>query len=325
MFEKFEKVEDLNILVIGDIILDTYIHGDTHRISPEAPVPVVLTRNKSHVPGGAANVATNLTSLGAKVYLMGFVGNDNNGDLVTQLVEKVIYDGKSIFKTEQITTTKTRVVSKGQQMIRIDDENVSHYSTLEEEMFINKLSDILNSNSISGIVLQDYNKGLFSAFIIKSVIDIAQSQQIPFFVDPKHDNFWEFKGATLFKPNLSELKKANESDDTIHLDEMLIRTASDLNCELLICTLAEDGIALVKNGEIFYSPTQKIDVLDVSGAGDTALSIMVIAYLLGYNSDEIAQLANICGKVVCMKSGVSTITIQELKDAYYSNAEDILK
>lgn len=319
MFEKFEKVGRLNILVIGDIILDKYIYGDTTRISPEAPVPIVLSQRKSNVLGGAGNVAANLKALGAKAYLMGTVGNDSDGDLVIDLAKENLLNHSGILRSTKVTTVKTRIVSKGQQMLRIDSEDIDQISKKEEDLFLDKISRVIRDNDINALVLQDYNKGLLTSSLIDRIIILANELQLPYYVDPKHENFWRYKGAILFKPNLSELKKANFPYENELLDSILSKTAERLDCKILMCTLAEEGILYIENGKTNRMPTQKIDVRDVSGAGDTALSIMVIAHLLGYDTKSISKLANLCGQIVCMKSGVSTTSITELIDAYNSN------
>lgn len=325
MFEKFKSVEEQNILVIGDIILDKYIHGQSTRISPEAPVPIVLSQDISYVLGGAANVAANLTSLGANAFLMGFVGKDDNGDLLANMIESAIGSNGGVIRSGKITTTKTRIVSKGQQMLRVDEENTSEISDKEEKSFFAAIEKAISTQNITGIILQDYNKGLFTKSLIKSIISIAEASGIPYYVDPKHKNFWEYEGAAIFKPNFSEIKKANYIDGLVELNELMVESAKKLKCDILMCTLADEGIAYIENGKVVRTSTQKIDVVDVSGAGDSALSIIVLCHLLGYETKKISILANLCGRVVCMKSGVSTITIQELKDAFYSVGEDNAK
>ncbi len=325
MFERFKNVEHQRILVIGDIILDKYIYGDSSRISPEAPVPIVLSQKESNVLGGAANVAANLASFGAQVYLMGCVGDDSNGDVLIRLATESLFDISSVFRSSKITTSKTRIVSKGQQMLRIDEEDSKDITEIEEKSFADMISNSLQKNNITGIVLQDYNKGIFTPSLISTIISLSEEHQIPFFVDPKHKNFWLYKGATLFKPNLSEIKKATNYYDLNSLDEMLLASTQKLKCKILMCTLAEKGIAYVEKEKVELTPTQKIDVIDVSGAGDTSLSIMVLGYLLGYDTKSISILANLCGKIVCMKSGVSTMTIEELKTTYRNTYQNIAK
>ena len=167
------------------------------------------------------------------------------------------------------------------------------------------------------------NKGLFTPDLIQNIILVAHNRNIPYFVDPKQKNFWAYSGAAIFKPNKSEIYAAFKHPAESTLKEVLCSSAQKLECDLLMCTLAEEGIAFVHDGEFKQVPTQKVDVLDVSGAGDTALSIMVLAYLLGYDPSAISLLANLGGKIVCMKSGVSTLTIQELKKALDSVRRDI--
>ena len=319
MFEKFNDVGNQSILVIGDIILDKYIYGQTTRISPEAPVPIVLAKKESYVLGGAANVAANLNSLGAKSYLMGCVGNDQNGRTVIDLIDDILSDSSGIFHSSKKTTTKSRIVSKGQQVLRIDEESTFDMESAEQKSFFELIENAINTMPFDGIILQDYNKGIFSERMIQDVLQLAKNKSIPIFVDPKHKNFWKYQGVTIFKPNLSEILEANEIENYSSLDELLISTYSRLKCELLMCTLADEGIAYVQKGVVSKSPTQKIDVVDVSGAGDSALATIVLSYLLGYEAKEIAILANLGGKVACMKSGVSTIFITELISAYKSD------
>ena len=316
MIEKLNKVGDLNILVVGDIILDEYIFGTSERISPEAPVPIVSITETENVLGGAANVASNLANLGAQIHLLGFVGGDESGRKVMELLEKIGIDTSSICEFDRPTTTKTRIVSKGQQMIRIDNEVTNGLPIeLENEIF-HQVKAHIESENYNGIILQDYNKGLFTSNIIGRIMRLARNHELPIFVDPKFKNFWSYTEATLFKPNLKEIIDANSGRFGSDVENILVQSAERLNCELLICTMAEKGIAYVKDSEYFVQSTERIDVVDVSGAGDTALAVMTIAYLIGCTPEEIAQLANLGGKLVCLKSGVSTITIDELKDAY---------
>jgi rfaE bifunctional protein kinase chain/domain len=325
MFEKFKNVGNQNILVIGDIILDKYIYGQTTRISPEAPVPIVLSEEERYVLGGAANVAANLNSLGAKTFLIGCIGDDQNGKIVLDLVDNTLLDSAGILKSSKKTTTKSRIVSKGQQLLRIDDENTSDLSSSEEILILSLIKKAILSNSFNGIILQDYNKGIFTDKLIQEILQLAKDNSLPVFVDPKHKNFWKYQGATIFKPNLSEILSANDIENYNSLDDLLIATFKRLKCELLMCTLADEGIAFVQDGIVSKSPTQKIDVVDVSGAGDSALSIIVMGFLLGYDAKSIALLANLCGKIACMKSGVSIISFEELISAYDSVYKDIAK
>lgn len=318
MFEKFENIAQKTVLVIGDIILDKYIYGDTDRISPEAPVPVVLAHDRKSVLGGAANVARNLTAFGAKVFLVGCIGDDEDGENIKELVGNTIYDTSGLVIIDRKTTAKTRIVSKGQQMLRIDEEDDSNLGVIEEASFLNRVDEIIENNKIDALVFQDYNKGIFTPSVIASLSNKAETLGLPFFVDPKYRNFWEYKGATLFKPNLSELRRANLPLEYDDMAELLAMSAERLSCEVLMCTMAERGIAFVENGSVHFSDTERIDVVDVSGAGDTSLAMMVLGHVLGYSTTDIALLANLCGKVVCMKSGVSTMTLDELKTAYIS-------
>ena len=316
MIEKLNNVGGLNILVVGDLILDKYIVGTSERISPEAPVPIVSITETKDVLGGAANVASNIVDMGARISLIGFVGRDDSGKRICDLLEQKGIDTNTICEFDRPTTTKTRIVSKGQQMIRIDNEVTDELNIDLENKIFHSIKEHVESGNYNGIILQDYNKGLFTSNIIGRIIRLAGDHSLPTFVDPKFKNFWSFTDATLFKPNLKEIIDANQGRFGSDIEDILVQSAERLNCEVLICTMAEKGIAYVIDSEYYVEPTEKIDVIDVSGAGDTALAVMTIAYLIGCTPQEIAQLANLGGKLVCLKSGVSTITIDELKDAY---------
>ena len=316
MFDKFKKVGQQNILVIGDIILDKYIIGATHRMSPEAPVPVVNAEETNFVLGGAANVAANLQSLGANFFLIGQVGKDDHGDIVQQLINDSLSGKAALITSSKITTTKTRIVSKGHQLLRVDEEDTNYLSKNEEIELLATINNTIKDKDITGIILQDYNKGLFSEAVISSIMEIALSRALPIFVDPKNHNFWKYKNATVFKPNLSELLQANNTSQKDYLERILQTTSEQLKCKILFCTLAERGNVFVQDSRVTFVPTQKIDVVDVSGAGDSALAIITLSYLLGYDTKEIAQLANFCGKVACMKTGVSTVSLNEIKKAF---------
>jgi len=317
MFKRFDAIGAYHILVIGDVMLDKYIYGETSRISPEAPVPVVLTKGVKHILGGAANVAANLTSLGANATVIGCVGNDQNGDILKQLLDASSIDAGYLYTANaRPTTTKMRIVAKGQQMLRVDEENSDDLTKLEEAMLIDQIDKALSERDYNGIILQDYNKGVMTPTVISQICSMAKDRSLPLFVDPKHKNFWMYKGVALFKPNLNEIKNAVSEFGKDSLEEMLVNSAAKLNCGLLMCTMADKGIACVKNGKVNIYPTSRVAVIDVSGAGDSALSIMALSYLLGYDVDEIALLSNLGGKIACMKSGVSVITQKELRDAY---------
>ncbi len=312
MLERFSKTSDLNIIVIGDIILDEYIDGIITRMSAEAPIPVVDRTGSRCILGGSANVATNLKTLGANPILLGTIGDDEYGKIVCNMLDGLGIASTQLTKIKKPTTLKTRVTVDGKQIFRIDNEDISFISKEEEQSMLGQLNSIVDNQSIDAIILQDYNKGVFTESMIKSVIDLAKSYNIKTFVDPKFNNYWNYKDVDYFKPNKNEIFTAL-ADDSISLKEAMQKTQVDLNCGHLICTLAQDGIAYLSASEYIHCPTKKIDVVDVSGAGDTTMAMIAIAALLGYNSTEILELSNAAGRAACLKYGVSTISMSDLK------------
>jgi len=311
MLEKLRNTSNLHFIVIGDIMLDRYIYGDINRQSPEAPVPIVDKTLEKDVLGGSANVASNLIALGASVTLLSAAGNDSEGNVLTQLIKRDIKGDHKILKLDRPTTLKTRIISDGKQLLRIDRENDSLFSQKVQEELYNQLERSISQQSIDGVILQDYDKGLFSEKLIQKIIDLANDHNLPTFVDPKKRNFWYFKKCTLFKPNRSEVISASlNSNESI--ESKIDNCLKKLSSKMVICTMAEDGMFYKSKEESFQIATQKIEAPDVSGAGDTTLAIMSIAYVLGFTYKEILQLGNAAGYLVCQKEGVSVLTIKEL-------------
>ena len=312
MLERFSKVSNLNIIVIGDIILDEYIDGTSTRMSAEAPIPIVDKTGSYNVLGGSANVAANIQSLGANPILIGTIGNDIYGNYLSQKLEKLGISSQYLLGINKPTTVKTRVIVDGKQIFRIDNEETSYISTEVEQSMLKLLKTVLETQAVDGIILQDYNKGIFTKSMIKSVLELSKLQKITTFVDPKFDNYWLYNEVDYFKPNKKELFKAL-MDDSLSINDAMNQTRSKQNCKHVICTLAQDGIAYLSHSEFIQNPTHKIDVLDVSGAGDTTMSMIAIAVLLGYDANEILELSNAAGRAACLKYGVSTITISDLQ------------
>ncbi len=317
-----KKINKLNILIIGDIILDKYIYGEINRQSPEAPIPVIDQQEEKNILGGAANVAYNLHTLGASPVLIGTVGNDKNGTIIKQLYTSIIDKNIHIIDCNKKTTTKTRVVVDGRQILRIDDENTTPINEIETAKLIETVTSIIESNNLSGLILQDYNKGILTKVNIKLLIEIAHKNNIPVFADPKHDNFWEYKHVDFFKPNNKELLIACRLQKS-QISEAAVTTLKRLSCKALIVTLAQDGIMYLTKDKNGIAKTVKIEQADVSGAGDTTLAMMVIAYLTDHKIEDIAQLGNIAGMLVCKKPGVSTIKLKEVQNCL--NADKKMK
>ena len=302
-----------NILVVGDLLLDAYFWGKTNRISPEAPVPIVEVDRTNYNPGGAGNVALNLAKLGSKVSVLGIIGDDENGNTILNLLKNEEIDVSPIIKLENyITPIKTRVIAQDQQVVRIDQEN----NLIDSDATLLKIKNSLKNTlkEFDGVILADYNKGLLSKEIIKLILELSKNLSIPAYVDPKWDNFYEYKNVHFFKPNVQEFQKAvgnNCRNDNFvkHGTQMMEK----LNVDILLVTKgSDDAMLFTKNGN-HPIPTETHNVHDVSGAGDTVISTFTLADLCGASSVDAANIANIAASIVCSQVGVVPIPFEELK------------
>jgi D-glycero-beta-D-manno-heptose-7-phosphate kinase len=313
----FQKFEHMNAWVIGDVMIDAYYWGHVNRISPEAPVPVVEVSKKDERLGGAANVALNLLALGAKPLICSVVGKDDKGSLIQRLFEAEGFSSLGILASEERpTTVKTRIISGGQHMMRVDEETTANLSTSEENAFLEKLMGLFDSHPPEVIVLEDYNKGVLTERVIRTVIDEANKRGIPTTVDPKKENFFSYTGCTLFKPNLKELKEGTKIDfdknDPTALLAAISAMEKQLGNKLSLVTLSELGV-LIKEGDKHYSvPAHHREIVDVSGAGDTVISVASLALAAGAPPELIAGLSNLAGGMVCEKTGVVPINKEKL-------------
>ena len=284
-------------------------------MSPEAPVPVVdvaVNQNDSRL-GGAANVALNLKELGAESILCTVIGNDNRGILFEQLMQEqgLTLEGMLISNGRK-TTTKTRVIANNKHQLRIDEEDT--YPIKVEKQFYNLIEKL--THNIDAIILQDYNKGVLTENIIEKIICLANKRNIPTIVDPKKQNFLAYKNCSLFKPNLNEIKDGlNTKIDTNNIEEISKKTSKlreMISAKAVLLTLSDKGIFLkTKNNYILQESTTS-NVIDVSGAGDTVVSVAAICMACNIDFEELAILANIAGGIVCEKVGVVPITNNEL-------------
>jgi len=313
MLERFSKVSDLNIIVLGDIILDEYITGSITRMSAEAPIPIVDKDDTHHVLGGSANVAANLRSLGAHPILVGMIGDDQHGSIVKEKLEYQNITSDHIITASKPTCVKSRVMVDDKQIFRLDSEDSSDISTETEDQMYDSLYSIIKNQSIDGIILQDYNKGIFTVSMIDRVISLAKPKGIKIFVDPKFDNYWEFKSVDYFKPNKGELYRALDNE-SISIEKAIKETRSKLNCDHVICTLAEEGMAMQSESGYIHNPTKKIDLIDVSGAGDSTLAMITIASLLEYSHEQVLLLSNATGRAACCKLGVTVVTLDDVSE-----------
>jgi rfaE bifunctional protein kinase chain/domain len=302
------------LAVIGDMMLDGYYWGDVKRISPEAPVPVLEVEEEFFRFGGAANVALNIQKLGGIPIPVGVIGYDNYGTIFSSLMkENNIEDDYILVDDERPTTTKTRVIANSQHVVRIDKESKSDISRKVEEKLKLKIANLLDS--LDGIILQDYNKGVLTPSLIGEVVSVANQKSILVTVDPKFDNFFDYKNVTVFKPNRKETEavlgmKIISDEDISSAGERLLL---ELNSQYVLLTLGENGIAVFeKDGTEKRMPTKARKVADVSGAGDTVVSTLTIALSAGANIYEASFLANYAAGVVCGEVGIVPVEIDKL-------------
>ena len=313
----FDKFNGLRILVIGDVMLDAYVMGKVNRISPEAPVPIVSLENEDARIGGAGNVALNLLALGAKPIICGVIGEDTSGDKLLNLFEKngISTDGlvKSMVRK---TTVKTRVISNKQQLLRIDSESTFPLLESEEIKLNNTIQNIINQG-VDGIIFEDYNKGVLTDSVIQNTIKIAKEKDIPTAVDPKKENFLSYKGVSLFKPNLKELKEGLNLNFDFNTNKELFENGIEvleekLKNEISFVTLSENGVFIKNQTEKYYVPAHMRSISDVSGAGDTVIAVATLCLISGASTKQIAEISNLAGGLVCEKSGVVSISKNDL-------------
>ena len=305
---------NFNVAIIGDMMLDGYLWGEVNRISPEAPVPIVEIENEFFRFGGAANVALNIAKLGANAIPFGLLGNDDSANVFKKLISDENMSAEFLFNdSSRPTTTKTRVISSDQQIVRIDKESKKSISADLEQSLFNSLKS--NIDNIDAIILEDYNKGVLSESLITQIIELANNKNKIITVDPKFENFFAFKNVTVFKPNLKETEdsfgiKIRTNDD---IEKIGFKLLENISSKYLLLTLGAKGMAIFEKGlPMQIIPTKARKVLDVSGAGDTVISTLTIALLAGASILEATYLANFAGGLVCEEAGVVPIEINKL-------------
>ena len=316
-----EKIDfsNLRVLVIGDVMLDHYLFGQIHRISPEAPVPIVDIEYEESRLGGAANVALNLLELGAKPTLMSVLGDDKGGKTIFELLKKHhIHHDYIITSQSRTTAVKTRIFDDERQVVRFDKEDDSDLSSELETQLINDFNEVIKTVKFHAIIIQDYNKGVLTKKFIKHILLLSTKMSIPVSVDPKEYNFFEYQQIDLFKPNIKELSEALQMKIDPKSITSLRKAAEELKrknrFDNLLLTLGAHGIFVyTKEGTSYIVPARAIKTADVSGAGDTVISIATLAYVKDYNFKKIAQLSNTAAGKVCRKVGIAPITLKELK------------
>ena len=326
MEQLFEKFSKSTILVIGDVMIDAYLKGSVGRISPEAPVPIVDVEDRYYRPGGAANVAINLQSLGARPLLCSVVGNDQKGALFEQLMADHHLSTDLILRSEERKTTiKYRILANSRQLLRVDEEDLHNLSDEESCVLLNKVREIIDNQKIDAIIFEDYDKGVLSKKVISKIVEWAKAKQIIVTVDPKKRNFCDYQGVTLFKPNLKELREGLEDqtkDFSMAQIEVRMREFAKANgIAYLFTTLSERGVALYDaQQDVFFSePAYLRKISDVSGAGDTVISVATLCLSADLPMKVAARIANLAGGIVCEYSGVTPIPKQQLQDEIANN------
>ncbi|MDI9319679.1 MAG: bifunctional ADP-heptose synthase [Phycisphaerales bacterium] len=314
----FERMSELHVLVVGDVMLDNYWWGDVERISPEAPVPVVSIKNKESRLGGAANVAFNCKSLGAKVSLASVLGKDADAELLISLCAASGLDTQMLMKSEERrTTTKTRVLSRNQQMMRLDDEQINELSTQEEHPFIDLVLRMLQREKPHVLIFEDYNKGVLKENVIHRITAHCKELGIITMVDPKKHNFLAYQGVTIFKPNLKEVREGLGMSLTnvslAELHEAHQQLKASLQHQITFITLSEKGVFATDGHQESITPSHIRHIADVSGAGDTVIATAAVVYALSKDIQTMAAIANIAGGLVCEKVGVLPIDKVELE------------
>jgi D-glycero-beta-D-manno-heptose-7-phosphate kinase len=311
-----ENLSGKRVAVVGDLMLDRYYWGSVTRISPEAPVPVVEVDSESTRLGGAANVANNIASLGGTPLMIGVVGDDEAGKSLRSIIAESKLPGEGLLvDLSRPTTVKTRVIADHQHVVRVDREVKQDIS---EEMQ-QKVLDVLQRNvkSLDAIVIEDYNKGVVVKNLIHEIVDFAKRNNLIVTVDPKFNNFFEYKRVTVFKPNRKETEEALgvRLHDQKSVDEAAGTLLAKLEAENVLLTLGERGMTLVeRGGAATHVPTMARNVADVSGAGDTVISTLTMALAAGATVREASMLANFAGGIVCGEVGIVPIAVEVLRD-----------
>lgn len=304
------RIPDLHVMVIGDLMLDRYLWGTVNRISPEAPVPVVDISRSEDRPGGAANVALNLKSMGARVSIAGAIGDDIDGTLLLEILQQKGFDTDLVLvEPDRITTTKTRVLGNRQQMLRIDQEQKDELTPEAQKLILTKFSKLVEEVDV--LIFEDYDKGVLNPSLIAEIISLCNQNNIPTIVDPKFKNFFSYQNCTLFKPNLKELNDGlgiqvkNTDLDELERAVGLLREKMPHNNTLI--TLSENGVLALDSSSVKHIQAHYRKITDVSGAGDTVVALMGLALGAGLPLSSAATIANLGGGLVCEEVGVVPI------------------
>ncbi|ADT86054.1 bifunctional D-glycero-beta-D-manno-heptose-7-phosphate kinase/D-glycero-beta-D-manno-heptose 1-phosphate adenylyltransferase HldE [Vibrio sp. Vb2880] len=305
------------VLIIGDVMLDRYWYGPTGRISPEAPVPVVKVEQNEERPGGAANVAMNIASLGGQAHIIGLTGMDEPAQVLSDKLTSLNVTCDFVALPDYPTITKLRVLSRGQQLIRLDFED--KFENTDPQLILSRMAQALPQ--VKAVILSDYAKGALEH--VQQFIQTARAAGVPVFIDPKGADFERYRGATLLTPNMSEFEqvvgKVKTNEELVAKGEALIE---QFDLEALLVTRSENGMTLLRRGmDPFHLPTQAKEVYDVTGAGDTVISVLAASVSAGKALDEACALANAAAGVVVGKLGTSTVSTIELAEAIHGSKD----
>lgn len=309
-----DGLKNAKILLIGDIMLDTFVWGSVARISPEAPIPVIKISKKSHMLGGAGNVLANIQTLGAKTDVITLIGDDHAGLEVKKTMENLKSDTTNLISSPRPTILKTRYIAQNQQLLRVDEEETDAIEQNMADDIAQRAEKAMQNTDV--MILSDYGKGLLTPYLIEKLIKLAKNHNIPVIVDPKSKDFSLYKGATIITPNKKELSEA-ANNAPVQSDGDVEKAAQSLidnhDIETIIATRSEDGISVVsKNAESLHIPTQALEVYDVSGAGDTVVAVVAATIATGASNEEAAALANVAAGIVVAKVGTATVQPNEM-------------
>lgn len=313
----FQSFLSLKVGVIGDVMLDTYMWGSVDRISPEAPVPVVSLHGKEYRVGGAGNVALNCKTLGAQVFMLTAMGNDAEAIHLEELFNSSGINTSWLVKTNnRITTSKTRIISRNQQMMRLDNEVTNDLSADDEKAMLQKVASFISSEKPDIIIFEDYNKGVLTESLIAKVTKLCIAAGVLTAVDPKRKNFFSYKNVNIFKPNLKEVKEGLNIIADCSNEEALIKVHNELSGilshQISFITLSEKGVFYQQNDLHKIIPSHFRNISDVSGAGDTVIAAASLVYASTKNIQLMAEVANIAGGLVCEEVGTVAIDKEKL-------------
>ena len=301
IFNDFKKIK---VLIVGDAMIDSYMWGSINRQSPEAPIPIVDIEKYEKRLGGAANVASHIKALGATPILCSVIGDEDKGFF--DLMKRENLSTKGILQEERKTTVKTRIISENKHQLRVDEEDT--FPIINESEFIKHSIDLMSNVHV--VIFQDYNKGVLTKYVINSLVEFATKKQIPTLVDPKKENYWQYKGVNLFKPNTKELIESNAETEALSLEnisKIVFKQREKLNAKSFLLTLSEKGVYIQTENEEHHYPAYKRKIIDVSGAGDAVIATAALALAQKLDYHILAQLANLAGGLSCDKVGVNPI------------------